>query len=227
MTVDALFKDVDEVLSTTRAVRRRLDLERPVDRDVVVRCIELAQQAPIAEGQEIARYVVVDDPAQRARVADVYRAAVEEFVLEPLRAREAERVAAGKGPRPVDPGFARIWESAVHLFDRFADVPVSVLVGGLSRRPPVAALGAHASGFYGSVYPSVWSFQLALRSRGLGSSLTCIHLHLAERMAEVLSLPEELRQVALLPVAHTIGDRFRPGPRLPVDDVVHWNRWEG
>jgi nitroreductase len=212
---------VDDVLTTTRAVRRRLDLERPVPREVIARCVEIAQQAPIAEAQEHCVFVAVDDPDLRRAMADVYRAAAEEFVLAPLR-RRAEAAGLGDDPTAgMPPAVRRIMESAFHLSEHLHEVPVLVLAGSDGRQPR-EPLGAFASGFWGSVYPTIWSFQLALRARGLGSSLTCIHLHHAERMAEALDLPERFTQVALLPVAYTLGTSFRPAPRRPLGEVLRW-----
>lgn len=216
--------DVDEVLTTTRAVRRRLDLARPVPHGLVEECIAIAQQAPIAENAEVCRFVVVDEPAVRAEMAGVYRRAVQEFVLEPLRRRSEERKSRGEPSRELPPRMQRIMASAYHLVEHLHEVPVLILAGSVDRAPR-EPLDAHASGFWGSVYPTVWSLQLALRSRGLGSSLTCIHLHLADEMAKVLSLPETFHQAALLPVAYTVGLDFKPAPRLPLEEVVRWNGW--
>ena len=216
--------DVDEVLTTTRAVRRRLDLERPVPRALVETCIDIARQAPIAENAEHCKFVIVDDAAIRLEMAAVYRRAVEQFVIAPMRRRSEERKQRGEAAREVSPAMKRIMASAYHLVEHLHEVPVLVLAGS-DDRPPREPLGAHASGFWGSVYPTVWSLQLALRSRGLGSSLTCIHLHLAEEMSDVLSLPEGFHQVALLPVGYTKGIDFRPAQRLPRDEVIHWNGW--
>jgi nitroreductase len=221
----AVLAGADEVLTTTRAVRKRLDLERPVPRKLVAECIEIAQQAPIAENAEVCRFVAIDDPERRAAAAEVYRRATEDFVLAPMRRKAAERKELGRPERPGDPRMKRIFESAFHLRDHLHDVPVLILAGSIDRAPR-EPLGAHASGFYGSVYPTVWSLQLALRSRGLGSSLTCIHLHYEEEMARVLGLPEIFHQVALLPVAYTLGLDFKPAPRLPTQHVLHWNTWD-
>jgi nitroreductase len=220
----AVVTDVDEVLTTTRAVRRRLDLGRPVARELIEECIGIAQQAPIAENAEVCRFVVVDDAAMRAEMAEVYRQAVQQFVIEPLQRRSEERKARGEPSREMPARMQRIMASAYHLVEHLHEVPVLVLAGSVDRAPR-EPLDAHASGFWGSVYPTVWSLQLALRSRGLGSSLTCIHLHLADEMAKVLSLPESFHQAALLPVAYTIGLDFKPAPRLPREEVVHWNGW--
>jgi nitroreductase len=215
--------DVDEVLLTTRAVRRRLDLERPVPRAVVEHCIEIARQAPIAENAEVFRFVVVDDPGLRMGLAEIYRRASQDFVIEPMRRRAAERAARGEPPRELPPPMQRVLASAFHLREHLHEVPVLVLAGSCDR-PPHEPLGAFASGFYGSVYPAIWSLQLALRSRGLGSSLTCIHLHYADDAARLLSLPESFHQVALLPVAYTMGLDFKRAPRT--GEVVHWNGWQ-
>jgi nitroreductase len=221
---DLVVSDVDEVLTTTRAVRRRLDLGRRVPRVLIETCIDLARQAPIAENAEHSRFVAVDDVEMRAEMAAVYRRAVEQFVLGPTRRRSEERKERGEPSRELPPPMQRIMASAYHLMEHLHEVPVLVLAGS-DDRPPREPLGAHASGFWGSVYPAVWSLQLALRSRGLGSSLTCIHLHLADEMAAVLSLPEDFHQVALLPVAYTHGLDFRPASRLPREEVIHWNGW--
>lgn len=219
-----LLENVDDVLATTRAVRRRLDLTRAVPRGVLDDCIDLARQAPIAENVEHCRFVVVDDADVRRRVADVYRHAAQDFVLTPLAERAKQRAERGEAPRTREPRFERIMASAFHLFEHLHEVPVLVLAGSVGR-PPDEPVGAVASGFYGSIYPTIWSFQLALRSRGLGSSLTCIHLHHADEMAAALELPDTFTQVALLPVAYTLGLDFRPAQRLARDEVVHWNGW--
>lgn len=223
---EPVIANVDEVLTTTRAVRRRLDLTRPVPRPIVEECIDLARQAPIAENVEQCRFVVVDDAAARRAVADVYRHAAQDFVLTPLAKRAQQRAESGEPPREREPRFERIMASALYLFEHFDEIPALVLVGS-EGRPPREGVGAYASGFYGSIYPTVWSFQLALRSRGLGSSLTCIHLHYADELTAALELPENFVQVALLPVGYTLGLEFRAAPRLPRGDVVHWNGWGG
>ncbi|HST37869.1 MAG TPA: nitroreductase family protein [Conexibacter sp.] len=216
-----LLTDIDEVLSTTRAVRRRLDLDRPVPRAVLERCIELARQAPMAENREVARFVVIEDPGVRAQVAGVYRRAIEDHVTTPLRISAERRAAAGRPPREVRPEMARAMVSAQHLVDHFHEVPAQILVGSVDRVPQEPR-GPFASMFYGSVYPALWSLQLALRSRGLGSALTCIHLHYEREVAQILDLPEQFTQVALLPVAYTRGLDFKVARRAPAEQVVTW-----
>ena len=220
----AVVRGIDEVLTTTRAVRKRLDLERPVPRELLAECVTIAQQAPVAENAEVCRFLAIDDPELRAGVADVYRRATEDFVLTPMRRKAAERKERGVPERQRDPRMGRILESAFFLREHLHEVPLLVLAGSVDRAPR-EPLGAFASGFYGSVYPAVWSLELALRARGLGSSLTCIHLHYEDDVARLLSLPDTFHQVALLPVAYTLGLDFKPAPRLPTEDVLHWNMW--
>lgn len=214
---EPLITDVDEVLATTRAVRRRLDLTRPVPAAVISECVELARQAPIASNVERCRFLAVTRPDRKSVIADAYRSAAEEYAYRPDGAADDARARA----------MARVMASAAELRDHLHEVPVLVLVG-TEARPPREGVGAIASGFYGSVYPTIWSFQLALRARGLGSSLTCIHLHRAEQLIEPLGLPERWVQVALLPVAYTRGTDFRRAKReLPLDRVLRWESWEG
>lgn len=219
-----LIGDVDEVLSTTRAVRRRLDLGRAVPLDVIEQCVELARQAPIAKNVEQCRFVAVRDPARRVALAELYRRAGTEIVMPQMAA--AARKAGGGAARPTDQQ-RRNMASAMHLAEHLEEVPLLVLAGTIAPAPD-EIVGADASEFYGSVLPTIWSFQLALRSRGLGSSLTSMHLHFADEVAALLDLPGDFTQIALLPVAYTEGTDFRPAERtLPLDAVLHVDGWSG
>lgn len=212
---------IDEVLSTTRAVRRRLDLERDVPLDVIEQCVQLARQAPIAKNVEQCRFVAVRDAERRAALAALYRRAGEEIVL-PQMAAAARR--AGGHAKPTAQQ-RRNMASAMHLTENLERVPLLVLAGTIAP-PPDEIVGADASEFYGSVLPTIWSFQLALQSRGLGSSLTSMHLHFADEVAGLLGLPGDFTQIALLPVAYTQGTEFRPAERaLPLDAVLHVDGW--
>lgn len=204
---------VDRLLTTTRAVRRRLDLGRPVPSDVVTECLELALQAPTAADQQNWRWVVVTDPSLRKRIGEQYRDANEAFVRTQL---DGLQVGAER----------RRMESVLHLVEHLGDVPVLVAAYVVepdldgsegSQLPPVL--------LYGSVFPAVWSFQLALRSRGLGT----VPLFIPDEAAlgEVLGAPSHAHLAALLPVAYYTGTSFRRAPRLPVADVVGWNGWAG
>jgi nitroreductase len=201
----------DYLLSTTRAVRRRLDLERPVPREVILDCLRLAQQAPTASNSQTWRWLIVTDEAKRAALADIYRDASAEYF-------------AAASTAGLDDQTAKVRTSSLYLRDNLHRVPVHaipLIKGRVDHVPP-----EHLAGFFGSILPSAWSFLLALRSRGLGSSWTTLHLLAADRAAELLGIPDGYTQVALFPVAYTIGTDFKPAHRPPVEEIVHWDGWE-
>ncbi len=201
---------VDEVLSTTGAVRRRLDLSRPVEREVIVECLRLAIQAPTASNDQSWRWMVVTDPDKRAAIADIYRACGEEYLAHAARTTP-------------DPQTRKVYESAHALSQTLAQVPVHVIPCIESRfdgNQLVVAASAWAS-----IIPAAWSFMLALRARGLGSVWTTLHLTKADEVAELLGIPGNVTQAALLPVAYTIGTDFKPAVRLPVENITSWNTW--
>jgi nitroreductase len=204
----------DRLLTTTRAVRRRLDLSRPVEREVVLDCLRIAVQAPSGGNTQRWRWLVVDAPEVRAGLATVYRRGFEPY----MAAQKAAIVAAGgDGDHPIV-------RSSEYLADHLAEVPVHVipcLLDPLPERPTAADV----SGVYGSIIPAVWSFMLALRSRGLGSAFTTLHLEHEADARAVLGIPDTVTQVALIPVAYTTGGDFRPAQRRPVEDVTYWNGW--
>jgi nitroreductase len=205
---------VDEVLTTTRAVRRRLDLERPVTRDVVEECLRLAFQAPNGANGQSWGWVLVDDPDLRAELARLYRLGLADHIA---------RDRTGETP-DGDPGDERMAASVQYLADNFERVPVHV-VPTVARRYGGTTTFQQASR-WGSILPAVWSFHLALRSRGLGSAWTTLHLYREQETAELLGIPYgEHVQVGLFPVAHTIGTTFRPADRSRSSSRVGWNRW--
>ena len=204
----------DELLATTRAVRKRLDLDRPVPRNVIEECLELAVQAPTGSNSQTWRWVVVDDAAKRRGLADLYRRAADAYLT------QAGEQARERG----DMQTRRVFESAVYLAENLENVPVH-LIPCMEGRPPADAPPAMLAGFYGSIFPAVWSFQLALRARGLGSALTTLHLVYEREAAELLNLPDHLQQVALLPVAYTRGTDFKRAQRPPISSITHWNGW--
>jgi len=199
----------DELLSTTRAVRKRLDLERPVEREVLEECLNLAQQAPTASYSQNWHFVVVTDAAKRAALGELWRQ-----VAYPYLARGGER--SGQ--------LARIGDAVVHLAEHIHEVPVHVIPCVPGRyegksNPLVASM-------FGSIIPAAWSFMLAARSRGLGSVWTTFHLMHEREAAEILGIPyDEVTQVALIPVAYTKGADFKPGKRKPLETMVHWDAW--
>ena len=205
----------DRLLSTTRAVRKRLDLEREVPRDVVLDCIRLSQQAPTGSNTQGWRWLVVTDAEKRLALAELYRKAGGAY----LAAGRDQAKAGGHAQT------GRVLDSAVYLAEHLQDVPVHVipcLKGRLGEGVP----SAMAAGFFGSIYPAVWSFQLALRSRGLGTVLTTLHLGHEAEAAELLGIPEDVTQCGLLPVAYTKGDDFKPAERRPPEHITYWNRWK-
>jgi nitroreductase len=207
-------EQTDALLTTTRAVRKRLDLDRPVEREVILECLQLATQAPTGSNQQGWRFVVVEDAEKRRKLADYYRQAAGDYLT---TARDAV-VAEGKAQT------ARVMDSAIWLAENFEKVPVFV-IPCIEGRPPAGAPNVMQASLYGSIFPAVWSFQLALRSRGLGSVLTTLHLMHEAEVAELLGIPEEIMQVALLPVAYTKGTDFKRAARPPVDTITHWDGW--
>jgi nitroreductase len=199
----------DELLSTTRAVRKRLDLRRPVEREVLEECLQLAQQAPTASYSQNWHFVVVTDAEKRKALGELWRQVAYPY-LEGRGAREGQ--------------MRRIGEAVVHLAEHIHEVPVHVIpcVQGRYEGKPNARVAA----MFGSIVPAAWSFMLAARSRGLGTVWTTFHLIHEREAAEILEIPyEAVTQIALIPVAYTIGTEFKPGLRRPLDTMVHWDRW--
>ena len=213
---------IDDLLTTTRSVRKRLDLERKVERDVIEECLALALQAPNGSNHQQWNFIVLDEPARIEAAAAIYRAAIDDYAKEIDAGRE--RYLRSEGP-----GAARMSESVAHLREHLHRVP-ALLVPTLQDRfgvvRPRKSTIYHEASQWASIAPAVWSFMLALRSRGLGSAWTTIHLRREEEMAELLGIPYETHvQAGLFPIAYTIGTDFRPAPRRPVSEVLRWNGW--
>jgi nitroreductase len=201
---------VDELLTTTRAVRKRLDLTRPVGRDVILECVQLAMQAPTASNEQDWRWVVVTDADKRAAIAEIYHSIGADYL-------------ADAAATASDPQTRRVYESALGLTETLAKVPVHV-IPCLDGRFDGSNLLAAASA-WASIIPAGWSFLLALRSRGLGSVWTTMHLAKEREVAELLGIPATVTQAALFPVAYTIGTDFRAASRPPAETVTFWNTW--
>ncbi len=204
---------IDHVLATTRSVRKRLDFTRPVEPEVIEDCLRLAIQAPTGGNTQGWRWIVVTDADKRMALAEMYREIATPYLKAGLGDEGA--VSAQQG---------RVIDSATYLSERLHEVPVHVipcLYGELDSLPNFAAAGS-----YGSIFPAVWSFQLALRSRGLGSVLTTLHLPVAERAAALLDIPAGVTQVGLIPVAYFTGDDFKPAARRPAEEITYWNGWK-
>lgn len=201
---------VDHILTTTRSVRRRLDLSRPVEPQVIEEAIEIALQAPTGSNRQNWRFMVVTDPAKKKAVADLYRHSFERYAGE--RSSQA----------PSAPG-QRIAVSAWHLSDHMHEVPVLLIacIEGRATDPSPAA----QAGLYGSILPSAWSLMLALRARGLGSAWTTLHLMREKEVAQLLGIPDSVTQAVLLPIAYYTGTDFQPAPRRPGRELTYWNTW--
>jgi nitroreductase len=202
---------VDELLTTTRSVRKRLDLTRPVGRDVILECIQLAMQAPTASNTRDWRWLVITDADKRAAIAEIYRSIGAEYLA--LAAKDT-----------ADPQTRRVYASAFSLTDTLGQVPVHV-IPCLDNRIDNSNVLVAASA-WASIIPAGWSFLLALRSRGLGSVWTTMHLAKEQEVAELLGIPATVTQAALFPVAYTIGTDFRPAVRPPAETVTYWDSWE-
>ena len=205
----------DELLTTTRTVRKRLDLERLVERSVVEDCLRIAFQAPNGSNQQDYGWVVVDDPELRCRMAELYRAGMADH-------RDRDQT----GEATVPQSNPRISDSVRYLADRLEQVPM-LLVPTFGRRYGDTTTFQQASQ-WGSILPAVWSFMLALRSRGLGSAWTTIHLYREQEMAELLGIPYPAhRQAGLFPIAYTIGTEFKAADRSKSEQRIFWNTWAG
>jgi len=208
-----------ELLTTTRAVRKRLDLTRPVEREVIEECISIAQQAPTASNMQNWHFVVVTDTIKKAALAELFRKGWETYINLPtavnnMKFEDPKRNATQK----------RIISSAEYLVDHLAQVPVHVIpcIAARTEGQPTVVQSA----VWGSIAPAAWSFMLAARSFGLGTSWTSFHLFYEEEAANILNIPyKDVMQAALIPVAYTIGTDFKPSPRNSVHTIVHWNTW--
>jgi nitroreductase len=217
----------DRLLNTTRTVRRRLDLSRPVPSEVIVECLRVASQAPTGGNLQRTRWMVVTDPAKRRALGDLYKRAMDPYhaIMEPLAQ------AAGGGNE-------KVISSSRYLADVMGEAPVLVIpceLGAPAEQNALLRAGGYphtlsdnvaASAFYGSIWPAVWSFMLALRSRGLGSALTTMHLALEQDARELLGIPDTVTQIGLIPVAYYSGETFRPANRRAVEEVTYWNAWK-
>ncbi len=206
------------VLTTTRSVRKRLDLQRRVDRSLVEDCLDIALQAPNGSNMNTWKWVLVDDPASIRRIAELYELALNDFVV-------SLGDATGDNYQGAHiPGFERIDASVDYLRQHLAEVPV-IVFPLMAGRPEGASVFYQAS-MWGSVLQAAWSFFLALRTRGLGSAWTTAHLMREAEFADLLGIPPQYTQTGLFPVAYTIGTDFKRAWRAPVSDVASWNQFQ-
>jgi len=209
----------DQLLSTTRAVRKRMDFDRNVDLAIIRECVELATQAPTGSNQQGWHFVVVTDAARREALGDIYRRAFEIYRHMPIA---AGNIVTGDPAR--DATQQRVMSSADYLAENIHRAPVHLvpcIEGRVDGQPLLFSASVLAS-----IIPAAWSFCLAARDRGLGTSWTSLHLMFEEEAAGVLGIPyDSVSQVALIPVAHTLGGDFKPAPRIGLDSVLHVEGW--
>jgi nitroreductase len=210
----------DEVLTTTRAVRKRLDFDRPVETSVLRECLDIALQAPSGSNSQGWHFVIVTDPAKKAAIAELYLKAFDDYEAGP--AQPTKQHLDDPSMAPIQ---ERVLSSARYLADNLAKVP-AMLIPCCAGRPDTPGLphGVTAS-IYGSILPAVWSFMLAARERGIGTCWTSLHLTYEKEIATLLGIPDEFAQVALIPIAYTRGTDFKAAPRMDLDKVLHTNGW--
>ncbi|HEY0518047.1 MAG TPA: nitroreductase family protein [Ilumatobacteraceae bacterium] len=206
----------DELLSTTRAVRKRLDFTKPVPDDLIRECVAMALQAP-SGGNEIAmRFVVVRDRALVAAIGDVYAKCWEIYSSSPRFAGRIERDADELRAQQ-----RRVVDSATYLSQHMGESPALVI--GCIAAPRVKAQIVEVASTLGNILPAMWSFMLAARARGLGTAWTTIHLMMEQAVAELVDIPfDTMQQVVLTPLAFTKGTDFKPAIRPGPDTVIDW-----
>jgi nitroreductase len=214
----------DELLSTTRAVRKRMDFDRPVEREVLMECMELALQAPSGSNAQGWHFLFVTEADKRQAIGEIYRNLFNNVY--------AASDASAANVHGDDPEMAatqeRVMSSAQYLAENMAKAPVFFMpcISGRSDGITGEMANVAQASTFGSIIPAAWSFMLAARARGLGTCWTTIHLMQEKAVADILGIPyDEITQVALVPVAYTKGTDFKPAPRKAMDDIVHFERW--
>jgi nitroreductase len=209
---------IDELLTTTRAVRKRLDFDRPVSPDVVRECLAIATQAPTGSNRQSGHFIVVTDEGKRAALAELYRRSWAAYRVRP----DAAHAKSDGGSEQMK----RVVDSAEFLAANLERAPVHLVPAIEGRLEGPRYSNVAAASHFGSILPAVWSFMLAARSRGLGTAWTTLHLAYEREAAEILGVPyDDVTQVELVPVTYAEGAKFRPAERKPLDEVVHWNGW--
>ncbi|MGB8861759.1 MAG: nitroreductase family protein [Ilumatobacteraceae bacterium] len=210
----------DELLSTTRAVRKRLDLQRPVSDELIRECIEMAMQSPSGSNNMTMQFVVVRDATKRAAIGEVYRQCYGIY-------SQLDGIYIGsidKGSDAANAQQARSATSADFLGEHMGEAPALVIACTHGRADGLP--GMMAASVFGNVLPAMWSFMLAARARGLGTCWTTIHLMMEQQIAEIVGIPfDSVQQVCLSPLAYTAGTDFKPAARPPADSIIHWDQW--
>jgi nitroreductase len=214
----------DELLSTTRAVRKRLDLDRPVSEDVLRECMEVAVQAPTGSNAQGWQFVFVTDPAKKAKIGEIYRQAFSIYRDMPIA---IHKLHMDSGDNNLTDSQTRSASSADYLAENMGKVPALLIpcIAGRTDSPETSNIISQ-TGTLGSIIPAAWNFMLAARARGIGTAWTTLHLMQEKEVADIIGIPfDDYMQVALIPIGYTKGTRFKPAYRPPVETVMHINNW--
>jgi len=215
MTTNKVEIDAFELLTTTRSVRKRLDLTRSVPRELIEECLKVAVQAPNGGNLQGWEYLAIDGAEQKRLVATYYQLSNENY-----HPHSSSRQQDQSGD-----GLARLSTSVDYLAEHLHEVPV-LLIPLQRGRLSSEWTNHEASSFYGSAFPAIWSFMLAARLQGLGTTFTTMHLRYEREIAEALQIPfERVSQIGLVAVAYYRGDSFKPAKRYVAEDLVRWNQW--
>jgi nitroreductase len=205
----------DELLTTTRAVRKRLDFSRPVEPEILRECLEIAIQAPTGSNRQHWQFVLVSDPTKKQALSDLYRTSFYAYRSGPAPQYSSEERAQTQ---------KRIINSSDYLAEHMQEAPYFLIpcIKGRYENQPAAVQASS----WGSVIQASWSFMLAARARGLGTVWTTLHLVYEREAANILGIPyEKYTQAALIPIAYSKGTNFKPAQRDPLDTILHWNQW--
>lgn len=217
--IEQLTLTADELLTTTRTVRKRLDFNRPVERAAILECLAIAHQAPTACNMQNWHFIVVTDAAKRAELATIYRKGWELYLPMPFSVPNLSF------ENPSHQAMqSRVGDSAQYLADNIEKVPALVIPCFTGRVEKES--NAIQAAMWGTIAPAAWNFMLAARARGLGTAWTSVHLFYEEEAAGILGIPyAEITQACLIPVTYTRGTKFKPGWREPMTTTVHWDTW--
>lgn len=210
----------DALLSTTRSVRKRLDFSRPVEPELIRECIELAVQAPTGSNSQGWHFVIITDAEKRKAIGDIYRRG---YILYRQLLDSGKQVVQ-RSNQSEESTLVKVRSSSQYLADHMHEAPVLVIPCIQGRADGLPTLAQAST--WGSILPATWSFMLAARERGLGTTWTTLHLTFEQEAAEVLGIPyDKITQAALIPVAYTLGTGFKPAPRIPLESILHWDQW--
>ena len=224
MSHDQLGLNADQLLSTTRAVRKRLDFDRPVSKDVIKECMEMAVQAPSGSNAQGWQFVFVTDADKRAKIGEYYKQAFAPYRDSPMAIHTLHKDSADQN---LTASQNRSASSADYLAENMGRAPV-LMIPCITGRTDVDGMNVSPiqAGVFGSIIPAAWSFMLAARARGIGTAWTTLHLNYEKEVAELIGIPyDQVMQIALIPVAYTKGTDFKPAYRPPVEEIMHFDTW--